>query len=753
MQGEVIKSLQMAVQYDNAVVNLTMLYEASITNRKATFVTLDQLKQRLLPRMPINRQLQGGSNPSSSRLSSTSFATTGMSTFDPTRYVPDNYVPPAVTLTPRQDVQGSDRGLAKYIRESKRNSNMEKESAPAQSRQSQASDDINFSQAFQHLLNTRGTDNRATIMREIDEIMDSFQGLQTSPKQSDPWNNSPSTYGYDGRRESHYRLSAQDPYSRDPLTPTRESLQMPKNMPPTPEEPGSRAYAPPPPAFNHGIFDRQNEQLKYHQQYAAKNPYPQMQTQGLNQPRWSTTSGTSSNYSDAQSLERNSSTSSQESRTQNVHAHTAHTQNSHIQNPHTQNMHMQNSHTQNPHLPLHHSSPPLPQDHSPHNQMLPRNPPSPEAQFQYHDYQNFYQPTEAIQDQPTSYHPYSPTASFAPSSPQNPRGQPTASPYITPQPPREDHNSLLYSPYATNPYQQPHSQSPAPLSPTQQQPYLDDDMNPNRPRYHLLPEVARRPPPIPPIPHSSGPSSERTITQAVLPASTLGTAPAIAGLRHSSIAPSISSIGSTDSSASVPNGLRKPMRTGSIQSPPPGVAQTGRPCKANNYWGFCKGSYEIRENPKKGLNLRTQPLGMYATREIWECTACTFKGATFTAPHPTKKNKEITVVDSRVYTSKSGIKYKWIFLAKSHVKKKAVDSHMDESNYGCVFCSLQDEVSSVYGGVETLMNHIATVHVHGATKMSDGVCNKAKAVVGRNPAKDEEWDVWAPGGEGVGELP
>jgi hypothetical protein len=708
----------MALQCDNAVVNLTMLYQASITNRRDTFVTLDELKQRLLPRMPISRQLQGGSEPSANYRSPASFATTGMSTFDPTRYIPDNYIPSAVTITPQQDGKGSDRGLAELFRDMQPNSSMQKEPTPAQSRQSQASNDINFSQALQHLLNERGGEDPATLMKEIDEIRDSFHGLQINPRQSDPWTSTSTAYGYDGRRESHHRLSTQDPYSRDPLTPTRESLQMPKNMPPTPEEPGSRIYAPPPPAFNHAIFDQQNEQLRYHQQYAAKNPYPQMQTRGSNQPRWSTTSGTSSNYSDAQSLERNGSTSSQE------------------------------SHKQNPHLSLNNSSPPLPLNSSPRNTAsnVPRNPPSPEVTFQYHDYQSFYQPAQANQGQPTSYHPHSPTAPFAPSLPQNSRGQSNAPPYMAPQPPREDYNSLLYSPYAT-PYQQPQQQSNAPLAPNQQQPYLDENMDAPRPRYHLLPLVARQPPPTPPIPHSSS-SSDRTITQAVLPASTLGTAPAIAGLRQNSIAPSIAS---TDSSASFPNGLKKPLRTGSIQSPPPGLMQTGRPCKANNYWGFCKGSYAIREEPKKGLNLRTQPLGMYATREIWECTACTFRGSTFLAPHPTKKNKEITIVDPRTYTSESGVKYKWIFLAKSHVKKKAADSHAEESNYGCMFCSLMDEVSSVYGGVETLMNHIKTVH--GVKGMSEGVKKKAKAVMGRMPGKGEEWDVCVPVGGRVEELP
>jgi hypothetical protein len=722
MQGEVIKSLQMAVQYDNAVLNLTMLHEASITNRKATFVTLDQLKQRLLPRMSISRQLQTASEPSSNRLSPASFATTGMSTFDPTSFVPDNYIPPAVTLSPPQDMKGSNHGLTKYFRELKRNSGLHKSSTPAQSRHSKTSEDINFSQAFQHLLDARGTEDRATIMREIDEIMDSYQGLQISPRPSDPWDNTMSAYGYDRKAESQPMLNAEDPYSRDPSTPARESLQIPKNMSPTPEEHEPKSYAHPP-AFKNGIFDQQNEQMNYHQQYAAKSPYPQLQTQGF-QPRWSTTSGSSSNYSESQSLERNSSTSSQDSHTQN---------------------------------------PPLPLNHPPRNMSsnVPRKPSPPEASYPYHEYQSLVQPS--------SSHPYAPATDryshpLAPSSPHNVRGHSTAPPYMTPQTssptnsaslPHEDPNSLLYSPYAT-PYHQPQSQSISPFAPAQQQPYPipDEDTKTstqNRPRYHLMPAVARD---ASSAHSSSSPTSERTITQSILPTVTLGTAPTIVGLRHASIAPSIAS---TDSSGSASIGIlpgprMKSLRTDTIQSAPAGQERmmNGRPCKANNYWGFCKGAWSIREDPKKGLNLRTQPLGMYAHKQIWECTECTFKGSTFTASHP-KKNKEITIVDPRIHTSESQIRYKWIFLAKSHIKKKASDSHIEESNYGCVFCSLQDTVSSVYGGVETLMNHIATSHV---ADMSENTRKKAKCVIGRMPRPEEtDWDINIPVFERVEELP
>jgi hypothetical protein len=702
MQSEVIKSLQMAAQYDNAVLNLTLLYEASITNRQATFVTLDQMKQRLLPRMSISRQLQGSSESSSSnRRSSPTIPITA--SFDPRTFVPDTYIPPAVTLPASQDRRTSKHGLTNYF--TKRNSVLKS------SKQSKTpGDDINFSQAFEHLAN--GTKDPKVIMQEIDEIVDLYQDLSINQRSSNTWGSAPYPSGYDARRDTLITLHAGDPYSQDPLTPTKEMLQMQQNLPPTPEEPNYRGY-PPHPTFNNGVFDQYQEPTT-HQQYPVRNPYAQMQTQSP-QPRWS--SGSSSNYSESPSIGRNSSTSSQDA-----------------------------SH-QKPPLPLKHSLRTMSTSLSP-------QPMSPNAPYQHHDFQTAVSP---------SFEPYVPTErhpqSIAPLSPQQYRNQsnmPSPSHFQaqasanTATVSHGDYNSLMYSPYAM-PHQHPQAHAIAPFEHPRQAPnptsYRDQTAaTQNYTQYRSTPPTARDTPPL-------GSDSNTFHPQPAV--NSFGTAPNITSLRHASIAPSIAS---TDSSGSnsigiLPGSRMKSVRSDTIQSGPAGQERMmdGRPCKANNYWGFCKGAWSIREDVKKGLSLRTQPSGMYNTKDIWECTSCTFKGATFNAPHPTKKNKEITVVDPRIVTSASQIRYKWIFLAKSHIKKKAVDSHTEDTNYGCVFCSLEDRVSSVYGGVETLMNHIALSHV---ADMSDVVRRKARCIIGREAGDAEtDWDINIPIFARVEELP
>jgi hypothetical protein len=704
MQSEVIKSLQMAAQYDNAVLNLTLLHEASITNRQATFMTLDQMKQRLLPRMSISHQLQGSSESSSNRRSSPTIPTT--TSFDPMSFVPDTYMPPAVTLPNPQERKISKHGLTNYF--TKRNGSLSK--TPKQSKT--PGDDINFSQAFEHL--ARGTKDPKVIMQEIDEIVDLYQDLSINQRSSNTWGSAPYPSGYDTRRDTLITLHSGDLYSQDPLTPTQEMLQLQQNLPPTPEEPSYRGY-PQHPTFNNGVFDQHQEHTNHYQQYPTRNPFPKMQMQS-SQPRWS--SGSSSNYSESPSIGRNSSTSSQDAS------------------------------NQKPPLPLKHSSRTMPSS-------LSSQPMSPIAPYQHHDYQDVLTSSSSNPYAPTERH----AESIAPLAPQQYRSQSNmpSSSHSQAQAPANvaiaqhgDYNSLTYSPYAT-PHQHPQAHAIAPFEHPRQAPnptsYQDQTAaTQNYTQYRSTPLTARETPTL---------GGDNNMYHSQPAANSFGTAPNITNLRQASIAPSIAS---TDSSCSnsigiLPGSRMKSVRSDTIQSGPAGQERMmdGRPCKANNYWGFCKGAWSIREDVKKGLALRTQPIGMYNTKEIWECTSCPFKGATFSAPHPTKKNKQITVVDPRIVTSASQIRYKWIFLAKSHVKKKAIDSHTEDTNYGCVFCSLEDRVSSVYGGVETLMNHIALSHV---ADMSDVVRRKARCIIGREAGDAEtDWDINIPIFARVEELP
>ncbi|KAL1640286.1 hypothetical protein SLS58_007102 [Diplodia intermedia] len=236
----------------------------------------------------------------------------------------------------------------------------------------------------------------------------------------------------------------------------------------------------------------------------------------------------------------------------------------------------------------------------------------------------------------------------------------------------------------------------------------------------------------------------------------------------------------------------------------PVVPMLGRPCKANNYYNFCKGAWSLREEFKKGLTVRNKPVGMYTSCLVWQCKECNFEGPSF-------GNKKPYMTDPRTYTfvhelpscgTSITVRYKWIFLAKNHVKIKsgllrptatendqtvaslngflgshhhqpssscdltqkdnsAVDDtkylHKPGYSYGCSFCCAEGRVTSVYGTAETLLRHVAEAHaapaVAGRQQLSADELARTKCVIGRTPEKTEEWDVWFPGFQAQGIRP
>ncbi|KAF1953518.1 hypothetical protein CC80DRAFT_507031 [Byssothecium circinans] len=191
--------------------------------------------------------------------------------------------------------------------------------------------------------------------------------------------------------------------------------------------------------------------------------------------------------------------------------------------------------------------------------------------------------------------------------------------------------------------------------------------------------------------------------------------------------------------------------TPSVTTPAQGKMMSSRPSKENNFWGFCKGAWAVRESIKKGLDLETRPNGMYSTCQVWQCKHCCFEGMSYIIPHATKPHKKETVVDPTIYTSSVGIRYRWIFLAKSHVRqttppskqisatRRARDDSGGGTAFACLVCSVKRSVSGVFGNVEMLMNHIFMEHARPG-RLEEEVLSKAGCVWGRVAGADEEWD-------------
>jgi len=157
----------------------------------------------------------------------------------------------------------------------------------------------------------------------------------------------------------------------------------------------------------------------------------------------------------------------------------------------------------------------------------------------------------------------------------------------------------------------------------------------------------------------------------------------------------------------------------------------GRPNKENMYWGFCKGSWSTREDPSKGFRLTSRPEGMYNTSTIWQCRHCAFSGDVFGKKKPYSFDTRIHVV------ADNGIRYRWLFLAKSHVKCKSSSSRGD--SYGCVFCADEGSSTAIFGTASTLLNHIWAEH----RGMRLDIAKRNMCALG-SVDNDEEWDLNIP---------
>ncbi|EON64652.1 hypothetical protein W97_03885 [Coniosporium apollinis CBS 100218] len=228
---------------------------------------------------------------------------------------------------------------------------------------------------------------------------------------------------------------------------------------------------------------------------------------------------------------------------------------------------------------------------------------------------------------------------------------------------------------------------------------------------------------------------------------------------RSSSTPSTSGISTATSPDGLPPGLpvsvqlqrptysRPPPLTQSISWSQPNQSHQPRPCKKNNYWGFCKGAWATRVSPNEGLTIKNRlegysarappfdfamekkPERYYGQSSFLKCRYCEFHSASY--------KRTLRSVDPTVQTSPCGIRYRWIFLAKSHIKASRA-SQAASPNYGCMICCAEGRDTIVFGNPETLMNHIYLEH---RRQMSADMQSRMKIVFNRWADEKDDWDL------------
>ncbi|GAB7364561.1 hypothetical protein MBLNU230_g5368t1 [Neophaeotheca triangularis] len=183
-----------------------------------------------------------------------------------------------------------------------------------------------------------------------------------------------------------------------------------------------------------------------------------------------------------------------------------------------------------------------------------------------------------------------------------------------------------------------------------------------------------------------------------------------------------------------------------------------KPCKENNYHNFCKGSWLSRntpEFPKDHLRIAHAETRLDATRAVktrtkhWQCKKCVFKSEALDSPLSPAANKIFSSSSSPPSPS-AGIRYRWLFLLKSHApcKTPPPTSSSQDYTYACIFCAAEARPSALFNGLHLLIRHIAVAHPKYS--MTAEVRAKTRAVVGEvADADDLGWDVNFPAEEVV----
>ncbi|KAJ5835295.1 hypothetical protein N7447_001321 [Penicillium robsamsonii] len=166
------------------------------------------------------------------------------------------------------------------------------------------------------------------------------------------------------------------------------------------------------------------------------------------------------------------------------------------------------------------------------------------------------------------------------------------------------------------------------------------------------------------------------------------------------------------------------------------------PSKSNSYLGFCKGAWKVHTG-FRGFKVYTEPGSGYYTQQSWlRCEHCAFEAPM--APRSSIRNPQF---EGSVRTHKaSGVRYRFGFLAKSHVHCKRDSAlhfapNTPRGAFCCVFCCAMTHGSTqVYGNLDTFMVHLAEQHSM-VERGTLAVLPSMRRVVGRVAPDSEEFDV------------
>ncbi|KAL2005136.1 hypothetical protein VTN00DRAFT_2986 [Thermoascus crustaceus] len=178
------------------------------------------------------------------------------------------------------------------------------------------------------------------------------------------------------------------------------------------------------------------------------------------------------------------------------------------------------------------------------------------------------------------------------------------------------------------------------------------------------------------------------------------------------------------------------------------------PSEENNFAGFCKGAWKLQLGLKKAFSAEIRPEGMYSNVPFWRCSKCYYEGPMMTISSSgssgSRSTRKTKTFDTRVRVHPpTGIRYRWAFLAKSHVStrrflamKTSSDKDGSAGTFGCIFCCAERRTAApIFGNLASFMEHLLQ---HRSMSSVEALLERTRCIVGRVAGNDEDFDVNLP---------
>jgi hypothetical protein len=143
------------------------------------------------------------------------------------------------------------------------------------------------------------------------------------------------------------------------------------------------------------------------------------------------------------------------------------------------------------------------------------------------------------------------------------------------------------------------------------------------------------------------------------------------------------------------------------------------PTSQNNYLGLCRGATDLARGDEKAFTEEFE--WAFGKVPFLQCAHCAFS---------CKINR------TKVWETKRGIRFRWAFLAKSHVAQSKVERATH--TYKCIFCSYSGIDGPCVQGEDAFLEHLA---IHRNINYGDAMLNVTRCINDRYAHQSEDWDI------------